>query len=158
MASFGSSASGMTSAERAFALLGYGSILHGYTPDNDLGERGMLAAILGSMLTDSTPAPALTVGSSTQMTKFAVYSVSLTPVTVASAAIEETTFAVTGITTGDKIFVNPPALGTAVSNCAAACAWRVTTADVIAGAFVNISASTSGKGTTGTYVVTAIRS
>ena len=200
MAAFGTLAP--TNPQQAIAAIGTKAIAAGYTPDNDLGDFGVLAAVLGSMLEDAIPAPVGTsaapgvaftgdsdlgffrvganeigvtasganVGgwtasgfkpghtSSTAMSKFVVYSTSLVPVTVASAAIEETTFTVTGITTGDKVYVNPPAIGSAVSNAAAPMYWRVSATDVLVGAFVNISAVTSAKGPSGTYLIVAIRS
>lgn len=200
MAAFGNLAP--SNPTQAIAAIATKAIAAGYTPDNDLGDFGILAAVLGSMLQDAIPAPVgssaapgiafsgdtdtgffrvganeigvtasgANVGgwtatgikpgstSSTAMTKFVVYSVSLVPVTVATATVEETTFAVTGVTTADKVFVNPPAIGTAVSNAAAPIYWRVSATDVLVGAFINISAATSSKGPSGTYNIVAIRS
>ena len=91
--------------------------------------------------------------SSTVLTKFVVYSVSLVPTarTDAAGAIEAT-FAVTGVTTADKLIVNPPA----VSNNNVATSWRTTAADTVQAIFVQTAASKTA--TSGTYTFVAIRS
>ena len=91
--------------------------------------------------------------SSTVLTKFAVYSVSLVPTarTDQSGGIEAT-FTVTGVTTADIIFVNPPV----VSNSNVPCSWRVTAADTVQGLFMQIAASKTAA--SGTYQFVAIRS
>ena len=84
--------------------------------------------------------------SSTVLAKFSVYSVSLTPAArTDGSGATEATFTVTGIVSGEKIFVNPPA----VSANNVAVSWRMTASDTVQAVFVQTSASTTAAA--GTY-------
>jgi hypothetical protein len=99
----------------------------------------------------STP---LTIGSGgTPLTKAVVFTPSITPASVAAATVAEQTFTVTGLTTADKVIVNPPAIGNATGIAGA----RVSAADTLALRFVNPTAGALTP-TSGTYAVIAIRS
>lgn len=92
-------------------------------------------------------------GGGTAVTKIAVYTPSLTPMSVAAATTAEQTFTVTGLTTADKVIVNGPApvAGTGIVNA------RVSTADTLAIAFANVTAGALTP-VAGTYTVIAFRS
>lgn len=89
--------------------------------------------------------------SSTPITQFVVYSVSLVPTEISISTISEVTFAVTGLTTADAVFVNPPA----VSNNVAAGSWRVSSSGILSGAFVCRGASNAAS--SGTHKIVAVR-
>lgn len=96
----------------------------------------------------------LTVGASgTPITQMRVYTPSLTPASVATIVVAEQTFTVTGLTTADKVVVNPPA----ISNATGIAGARVSAADTLAIRFVNPTAG-SLTPTAGTYTVVAFRS
>lgn len=89
----------------------------------------------------------------TELTNIKVYSPSITPASVAAATIAEQTFTVTGLTTTDKVIVNPPAIANATGIAGA----RVSAADTLAIRFVNPTAGALVP-TAGTYTVLAVRS
>jgi hypothetical protein len=96
----------------------------------------------------------VTVGSAgTPVTQIKVYSPSLTPASVATIVVAEQTFTVTGLTTADKVIVNPPA----ISNATGIAGARVSAADTLAIRFVNPTAGALTP-TAGIYTVVAIRS
>lgn len=101
----------------------------------------------------ATVSTSLAVGAGTAVTKIAAYAPSLTPASVAADTSAEQTFAVTGLTTADKVIVNgpTPAAGTGIVN-----AW-VSAADTLALTFMNATAAAVTP-TAGTYTVVAIRS
>jgi hypothetical protein len=92
-------------------------------------------------------------GGGTDITKIAVYAPSLTPTSVATIVVAEQTFTVTGLTTADKVIVNPPAIANATGIAGA----RVSAADTLAIRFVNPTAG-SLTPTAGVYTVIAFRS
>lgn len=89
----------------------------------------------------------------TELTYIKVYTPSITPASVAAAVVAEQTFTVTGLTTGDKVTVNPPAIANATGIAGA----RVSAADTLAIRFVNPTAGALTP-TAGTYTVLAFRS
>lgn len=91
--------------------------------------------------------------SGTLLTQGKVYSQTITPASVAAATIAEQTFTVTGLTTADKVIVNPAATG----NSTAAVSFRVSAADTLAVQFANttVGALTPGAGT---WNIVALRS
>lgn len=93
------------------------------------------------------------IGSGTVLTKAVVYTPTLTPASVAAAVVAEQTFTVTGLTTADKVIVNPPAIANATGIAGA----RVSAADTLAIRFVNPTAGALTP-TSGTYTVLAFRS
>lgn len=95
----------------------------------------------------------LTVGGGTPLTKMVAYAPSLTPSAVAAATVAEQTFTVAGLTTADKVVVNPPALGNATGVAGA----RVSAADTLAIRFANPTAG-SLTPAAGAYTVIAFRS
>lgn len=95
----------------------------------------------------------LSVGSGTTLTGIVVYSQTITPASVAAAVAAEQTFTVTGLTTADKVFINPAATGNATAVAAA----RVSAANTLAITFVNPTAGALTPGA-GTYSIVAIRS
>lgn len=94
----------------------------------------------------------LALGGGTPVTKWAVYTPSITPSSVTAATVAEQTFTVTGLTTADKVFVNQPALANSVGIAGA----RVSAADTLAIRFVNPTAGALTPAS-GTYTVLAIR-
>lgn len=94
-----------------------------------------------------------TVGASgTSITQIRVYSQILTPSQVTQQRCAEQTFTVTGLTTDDKVFVNPPALSGIPLSAA-----RVTGADNLGLMFCNpLPQHTTPNW--GTHVITTIRS
>jgi hypothetical protein len=95
----------------------------------------------------------ITIGGGTALTKAVVYTPTLTPASVAAATVAEQTFTVTGLTTADKVIVNPPAIGNATGIAGA----RVSAADTLAIRFVNPTAGALTP-TSGSYVTLAFRS
>jgi|SRR6267142_6541945 len=89
----------------------------------------------------------------TPITGIVVYTPSLTPASVATITVAEQTFTVTGLTTADKVIVNPPSIATAVGLAGV----RVSAADTLAIRFVNPTAGALVP-TAGVYIVIAIRS
>jgi hypothetical protein len=81
-----------------------------------------------------------------------VYTPSITPASVGAATVAEQTFTVTGLTTADKVIVNPPAIGNATGVAGA----RVSAADTLAIRFVNPTAGALTP-SAGTYTVFAFR-
>lgn len=149
MASYGASVSATVNVENAaFHVLGRGSVARGFTPNAALQEYGLMAALVGSMLTDELDVPGLTVGSSTQMTQFTVYSVSLVPASTVAAKQHEQTFTVTGVTVSDTIFFNPPGIAAA----AAAVGCRPSAADTVNLQFIQTAASSTPASGTHLFV------
>jgi hypothetical protein len=95
----------------------------------------------------------LVVNGGTPITGVVVYSPSITPASVAAATVAEQTFTVTGLTTADKIIVNPPAIANATGIAGA----RVSAANTLAIRFANPTAGALTP-TSGTYTVLALRS
>ena len=98
----------------------------------------------------------LTVGdpsAATPITQIRVYSQTITPASVGAATVAEQTFTVTGLTTADKVVVNPAA----ISNATGIAGVRVSAADTLAVRFVNPTAG-SLTPTAGTWTILAFRS
>lgn len=93
-----------------------------------------------------------TVGSGTAITKVVVYTPSLTPAAIAANTSAEQTFTVTGVTTADTIYINPPSLtaGTGIVSV------RITAADTIGISWGNFTAG-SLTPPAGTYRILAVR-
>lgn len=89
----------------------------------------------------------------TTLTQAKVYSQTITAAATAAASAVEQTFTVAGLTTSDKVFINPPA----ISNSCVPVACRVTAVDTLGITFLNPTAG-SLTSTSGTYLITAIRS
>lgn len=107
-----------------------------------------------SLLVGGITAPSAKFGSSgTSITQIRVYSPSLTPASVAAATCAEQTFTVTGLTTADKVFINPPATGNATS----AAQVRVSAVDTFAVTYCNPTAGALTPAA-GTVAIVAIRS
>lgn len=104
-------------------------------------------------LDDLSLGTSLEIGGGTSITGIKVYSASLTPSSVGAATVVEQTFTVAGLTTADKVIVNPPALANAIGICSP----RVSAADTLAIRFVNPTAG-SLTPAAGTYTVLAVRS
>ena len=123
-------------------------------PDSYLATLGtpadVVAAVLTSMIDDGMP-PVGAAG--TSITQIRVYSQSVTPASVSPATAAEQTFTVTGLTTADKVFMNPAATG----NATGVCSCRVTASNTIGITFVNPTAGSLTPGA-GTYTFVAIRS
>lgn len=103
-----------------------------------------LATFYGGVLVSST---------GTLITKINVYTPSLTPALVAANTSAEQTFTVSGLTTADAVFVNPPSLtaGTAIVSV------RVSATDTLAISWGNFTAGNLTP-PAGTYKVVAMRS
>lgn len=95
----------------------------------------------------------LQIGTGTALSKAVVYTPSITPSSVSAATVAEQTFTVSGLTTADKVTVNPPSIGNATGIAGA----RVSAADTLAIRFVNPTAGALTP-TSGTYTVLAFRS
>jgi hypothetical protein len=89
----------------------------------------------------------------TALSQVVVYSPSITPSSVGAATVAEQTFTVTGLTTADKVIVNPPAIANATGIAGA----RASAADTLAVRFVNPTAGALTP-TAGVYTVIAFRS
>lgn len=153
MAAFG--AGNPSNATIAFSLLGDNAISAGYTaPASALGEIGLIAAVVASMLGDSMPATAITVGSGgTQITKVVVYSITVPATTASTSSFLEVSVAVTGLVTSDKIFV---CANTAQATVAAILGVRCSVTD--AALFLLAGGNTTGTNTSGVYRLVAVRS
>lgn len=92
-------------------------------------------------------------GTATHVTQVRVYSQTITPASVGAAVCAEQTFTVTGLTTADKVVVNPAATG----NSSGVCSCRVTAANTIGITFANPTAGALTPGA-GTYTFIAYRS
>lgn len=95
----------------------------------------------------------LTVGGGTAITKIVVYSQALDVASVAANTTAEQTFTVTGLTTGDKVFVNKPSVNAGLGIVNA----RVSAADTLALTFVNATAAAIDPASE-TYTIVAFRS
>lgn len=91
--------------------------------------------------------------SGTAISQTRVYSQTITAASTAAASAVEQTFTVTGLTTADKVTINPPALS---NSCVPVCC-RVTAADTLGITFMNPTAG-SLTSTSGTYQIVAVRS
>lgn len=105
---------------------------------------------VGTTLTAGT---SVTVGSGAAITKISVYSSTVNPPSQAAQSCEEKAVTATGVTTSDKVYVNPPA----ISGSASVVAARVSTADTVALTFCNVAAL-SNQAAVGTYKIVAVRS
>lgn len=94
----------------------------------------------------------VTVGEGTTIKKVVAYSPSLTPASVAAATVAEQTFTVTGLTTDDRVVVNPPS----IDNATGIAGVRVSAANTLAIRFVNPTAAALVP-TAGVYEVMAFR-
>lgn len=109
---------------------------------------------MGTTNFDTIDADAIVLGGSgTSISQVRVYSQTITPASVGAATVAEQTFAVTGLTTADKVFVNPAA----ISNATGIAGVRVSAADTLAVRFVNPTAGALTP-TAGTWSIVAIRS
>lgn len=86
------------------------------------------------------------------LSKLAVYTQTITPAQVAQATVAEQTFTVTGLTTADKVVVNPGV----ISNAVGVGGWRVSAADTLAVQFINPTAGALTP-TAGTWTILALR-
>jgi hypothetical protein len=95
----------------------------------------------------------LQAGTGTLLTQVVVYSQTITPASTAAASAAEQTFTVTGLTTADKVYLNPPA----GANSCTPVSCRVTGANTIGITYMNPTggALTSASGT---YLIVAVRS
>lgn len=91
-------------------------------------------------------------GGTATLSKIAVYSQTITPASVGAATVAEQTFTVTGLTTADKVIVNPGA----ISNAIGIGGWRVSAADTLAVQFINPTAGALTP-TAGTWTILALR-
>lgn len=133
-----------------------GTTVASSTTDGINIASGKLLAFNGTTVIDSSrnaTLNAVAIGGGTSLTKAVVYTPSLTPASVAAATVAEQTFTVNGLTTADKVTVNPPAIG----NSTGIAGVRVSAADTLAIRFINPTAGALTP-TSGTYTVTAIRS
>lgn len=89
----------------------------------------------------------------TTLKRLKVFSPNITPGSVAAATVAEQTFAVAGLRTTDKVFVDPPAIGNATGLAGS----RVSAADTLAVRFVNPTAGALTP-TAGVYTVLAVES
>lgn len=106
---------------------------------NGLGVTGQLI----SFVTDDDLGVPATGGTAARQIK--LYSQTITPASVGSAVCAEQTFTVTGLTTADTVFYNPPATGNATSAAQA----RVSATNTLAVMYCNPTAGalTPGAGT-----------
>lgn len=125
-----------------------GMDLKGYS-DNLVTNKWSIAGATGNIST----AGSLQIGGGTPITGTVVYSQTITPASVAAATAVEQTFTVTGLTTADKVIVNPAPTGNSTMVGAA----RVSAANTIAIQFSNPTAGALTPGA-GTYSIIAIRS
>ncbi len=91
--------------------------------------------------------------SGTDLSQIRIYSQTITPASVGAATVAEQTFTVTGLTTADKVIVNPAA----IANATGIAGFRVSAADTLAVRFVNPTAGALVP-TAGTWQIIAIRS
>lgn len=89
----------------------------------------------------------------TAISQIKVYTAALTPSSVNSATVAEQTYTVTGLTTADKVIVNPPS----ISNATGIVGARVSAKDTLALRWVNPTAGALTP-TSGNYIVISIRS
>lgn len=89
----------------------------------------------------------------TALTQIRVYTQSLTPASVSAAAVEEQTFAVTGLSTSDTVYVTPPS----IANSTGLAGVRASATDTLAIRFVNPTAGALTP-SSGTYRIVAVRS
>lgn len=116
------------------------------------GPIGTVTPAAGTFTT-AAASTSLTLGGGTAITKMVVYTPTLTPASVNAVTVAEQTFTVTGLTTADKVIVNPPA----IANSTGICGVRVSAADTLAIRFNNPTAGPLTP-TSGTYTVIAVRS
>jgi len=106
--------------------------------------RGLLRALSGIFVGGSD---------ATKITQVRVYSATIDPASVAINTVAEQTFTVTGLTTGDKVVVNPPSLSAGLGIAGA----RVSAANTLAINFVNPTGAAIDQAS-GTWEVIAFRS
>lgn len=94
-----------------------------------------------------------TEAAATPLTGIVVYSQSLTPASVNLSVAAEQNFTVTGLTTADKVIVNPFPTGNATALCSA----RVSAANTLTLGYVNPTAGNLTPAA-GVYNIIAIRS
>ena len=100
----------------------------------------------------------LGVGSSgTALTQATVYAPSLTPTVVTANACSEQTFTVSGVSTADKVIVNPAANTGTDSSGVSLTAARVSATDTLALTFCNVAGANETHDA-GTFPTIAIRS
>lgn len=116
-----------------------------------------LSAATGTVTVDMAASPAvtsMTIGGGTALTKMAVYAPSLTPSQIAAAiGTVAQTFAVTGISTADKLFVNPAS----VTALCPVIAVKASATDQITLYFSNLTVALCTPAS-GTYTILAVRS
>lgn len=95
----------------------------------------------------------LVINGGTPLTLAMVYSPSITPASVAAQTVAEQTFTVNGLTTADKVTLNPPA----IANATGIAGVRVSAANTLAIRFANPTAGALTP-TSGIYTVLAFRS
>jgi hypothetical protein len=118
-----------------------------------LAVTGVASLNGGMTSTTGSFSTSVTFGGGTPITKVVVYTPTLTPASVSAATVAEQTFTVTGVTTADKIVVNPPAIANATGIVGA----RVSAVDTVAIRFVNPTAGALTP-TSGVYTIIAHRS
>ncbi len=97
------------------------------------------------------------IGSSgTALTQVTVYSQSVSPSIVTKSTCEEQSVTVTGVSTADKIVINPPAIS--ASPGAVAVAARASAANVVAVTYCNAGTAANATPASGTYNFLAVRS
>lgn len=92
-----------------------------------------------------------TFGAGTAITKIVVYSQAIDPASVAASSISAQTFTVTGLTTDDKVFVNPGINTIGIAGC------YVSAANTLTVIFVNPTAAAIDPASS-TWKIVAIRS
>lgn len=127
----GSSSTGpwisMGRANNAYELGIFGGITKVYALQGD-----------GSFISTAGSAPGITLGASgTKITQIKAYSQTITPASVAANTTAEQTFTVTGLTTADKVTLNPGAAPTAGTGIVGV---RVSAADTLAVTYSNNTA------------------
>ena len=160
MAVFGAGAP--ANATVAMSLLGDNAIAAGYTPASALGEFGIVAACVASLLGDEARVVALTVGNSTgsvastQITKVTVFSPTLVATTASTNSWSvETVITITGLVSNDKLTIYPNV--NAISSVANV--WPVARCSVTDQMLFTVYAgNTTGTNVSGVYRVIAIRS
>lgn len=90
--------------------------------------------------------------SNDSVTNIKVYSQTITAASVGAATVAEQTFTVTGLTTADKVIVNPGA----ISNAVGVGGVRVSAANTLAVQFINPTAGALTP-TAGTWTIIAVR-
>lgn len=138
---------------------GYVAAQTAYLPiPSGVGSSGQVLAVTAdgnNVQGTSAPsfATSVTVGGGTAITKLAVYSATVSPPSMAANTCVEQAVSVSGLTTSDKLVVNPPR----ISGSATLVAARVSGADVAAFVYCNVAAL-SNQPAAGAYTIVALRS